>query len=75
MTNIVDLPPERGRIWLLALLGVTIVGNVDTAPHPVVEWSSIILIFFLSSGAVDLYMLPVVNDLLLQGSLFYFLGC
>lgn len=66
MTNIVDLPPERGQMWLLAFLGVTIVGNVDTAPHPIVEWSSIVLIIFLSSGAVDLSMLPVVNDLLLQ---------
>lgn len=53
-------------MWLLAFLGVTLIGNVDPAPHPIVEWSSIVLIIFLSSDAVDLSMLPVVNDLLLQ---------
>lgn len=63
MTNIVALPLERGWMWLLAFHGGTVAGNVDLAPYPLVEGSSIVLIIFLSSGAVDLYVLLVVNDL------------
>lgn len=51
-------------MWLLAFLGGTVAGNVGTAPHPLVEGSSIVLIIFLSSGGIDLYVLLVVNDLL-----------
>ena len=32
MTSIVDLPTEGRRMWLLAFLGVTVVGNRGTVP-------------------------------------------
>ena len=64
MTSIVDLPPEGGQMWLLALLGVTVVGNMGTAPHPVVEGSLIVSIIFFNLWCIDLHVLPVVNELL-----------
>lgn len=51
-------------MWLPACPGGTAAGNVDTAPHPLVGGSSLGLITFLSSGALDLYVSLVVNDLL-----------
>lgn len=64
MTNIVALPPKGGWMWLLPFLGVTVADNVDTVPHPLMEGSSVVSIIFLRSGAVDLSVLLVVNDLL-----------
>ena len=50
MTSIVDLPTEGRRMWLPAFLGVTVVGNRGTVPHPLVEGSpSVSITFFLKS--------------------------
>ena len=46
MTSIVNLPTEGGRMWLLAFLGVTVVGNMGTVPHPLAEGSPIVSITF-----------------------------
>lgn len=49
MTSIVDLPPEGGWVWLLAFPGLTVVGNVDIARHPLVKGSLIVSIIFFKA--------------------------
>lgn len=41
-----DLPPEEGCMWLLAFLGVTVVGDTGTALHPRGQESPVVLIIF-----------------------------
>lgn len=53
-------------MWLLAFLGVTVVGNMGTVPHPLAEGSPIVSItfFFFNLWCIDLHVLPAVNELL-----------
>lgn len=64
MRSTVALPPEGGWMWLLAFLGVTVVGDMGIALHPIVEESPIVLIIFFKLWRIDLCVLPVVNELL-----------
>lgn len=48
MTSLVDLPSEGGWMWLLAFLGVTVIVN-DTAPHLIVEESSVVSVLFFEA--------------------------
>lgn len=46
MRSTVDLPPEGRWMWLLAFLGVTIVGDMGIALHPRGQESPVVLIIF-----------------------------
>lgn len=62
-------------MWLLAFLGVTVVGDMGIALHPIVEESPIVLIFFLSSGALTSVCYQLLMSCCRGDDVFHFLGC
>lgn len=65
-------------MWLLAFLGVTVVGNMGTVPHPLAEGVPNCInhiFFFLISGALTSMCYQLLMSYCRGNYWFYFVEC